>query len=134
MPFNQYTVLVIRKALLAVALSAPLATAFAQSAGDVTPIASASPVTCEDAGESSSKLVKSVVGFTAAVEVKAVHEGKGEERRCLDRRIFQSDEERTGKYLAGIRESNSLLKSFLGRTHALKSTDFYRPAHIRLAL
>jgi hypothetical protein len=72
-----------RCTILAMALSVPLATAFAQSAGDVQPIASADAVTCEDFGKKSSNPVKSAAGFTAVVEVRAAREGNGQEQRCI---------------------------------------------------
>lgn len=75
--------LVKRIILLALWLCVSLLAAAAQSAGDVTLIASSSAVTCEDAGASTSKPVKSSAGFNATLEVKAVLEGKDKARRCL---------------------------------------------------
>jgi hypothetical protein len=40
-------------------------------------------VACQDAGANSSKAVKSRLGFTASVEVKAVRQSEGKEQRCL---------------------------------------------------
>ena len=76
-------VLMKRIVLLAVWLCVPLLASTAQSAGDVTPIASASAVTCEDAGANTSKPLKSGAGFTSTLEVRAVLEGKDKDLRCL---------------------------------------------------
>lgn len=79
-----------RNTLLAVLLCVPFTAATAQSAKNAKPLVSASAVTCEDAGENYSKPVKSRVGFTASVEVKAVREGKGKERRCITSWILRA--------------------------------------------
>jgi hypothetical protein len=87
---SRYTVRVIHKTLLTLFLSLPIATGFAQSTpGDDMPIAAASAVSCEDKGANSSKTVKSRLGFTASVEVRAVRQSEGKEQRCLTSWILQ---------------------------------------------
>lgn len=75
---------VTHKSVLTLFLSLSIATGLAEStSGDETPIAAASAVSCENAGTNISKPVKSRLGFTASVEVKAFRQGEGKEQRCL---------------------------------------------------